>query len=421
MEVSLERSSLSGLTNFLGAFAIVLHSSGGSSSGSSGSTGRGEGRSGSGASGHMQQEPGVHGTHGGGGRDHAAGQAAAGGAADTIMAMAEGTRMGHAATAAAAHAGVGHADATQHSPPQQYPSTARPMRALHPPALEAAGAAQIRLLAGGVAGGGSLKKLVIDSYVRTGVKVPSALAQLLPKLQIYCPHVRLGSDHGLERECRERGDGCAEGVGRKRCCVGKDWWEGDEVAGIACRGCRGTVWASAWQGDEKICVGEVGHQLTMFYAYMFSSAHTARAQPSALKCCTIYTPPSLDTPLLLATPPLHTPSPPTYTYPTPLPTFAGRGLGACTPRPRHYGPPRKLLHKPLHLRAAPCAAAVRMPAPRAAALPVPAEPDAAAPQRALHGQRLRRDGAEHERQLRRGERSEPATQRGTAAAAQVCV
>ena len=49
---------------------------------------------------------------------------------------------------------------------------------------------QIRLLS--EAGSHSLDKMIIESYIRNGVKVPSSLSQLLPKLQAVCPRVRRG-------------------------------------------------------------------------------------------------------------------------------------------------------------------------------------------------------------------------------------
>lgn len=42
---------------------------------------------------------------------------------------------------------------------------------------------------GSSSGGSSLAAMVIDSYVRNGVKVPSALAQLPPKAQVVCPRI----------------------------------------------------------------------------------------------------------------------------------------------------------------------------------------------------------------------------------------
>ena len=48
-------------------------------------------------------------------------------------------------------------------------------------------APEIRLLSEGE--GGSLSRMITDSFVRNGVKVPSSLSQLLPKLQAVCPRV----------------------------------------------------------------------------------------------------------------------------------------------------------------------------------------------------------------------------------------
>ncbi len=43
---------------------------------------------------------------------------------------------------------------------------------------------EIRILSGSCS---SIQKLIQESYVRDGVKVPSSLSQLLPKMQIVCP------------------------------------------------------------------------------------------------------------------------------------------------------------------------------------------------------------------------------------------
>ena len=54
---------------------------------------------------------------------------------------------------------------------------------------------EIRLLS--EAGSMSLGKLIIDSYIRNGVQVPTSLSQLLPKLQAVCPRVRYCQHHGI--------------------------------------------------------------------------------------------------------------------------------------------------------------------------------------------------------------------------------
>ena len=46
---------------------------------------------------------------------------------------------------------------------------------------------EIRLLSD--AGSMSISRMIVESYIRNGVKVPASLSQLLPKLQAVCPRV----------------------------------------------------------------------------------------------------------------------------------------------------------------------------------------------------------------------------------------